>query len=382
MGALLLLSLAAAFREEGAPNPSVVLRALANGYEANRQSVDRGKATFLLLDGHASSPEAARRGEIEDVARAKGTYVFDGPRKRYERLFDREDEISHAKVLNEHESVTPFISVQALTDGTVTLLNMPLYNVSRKAFNRQAMIHPGTGDFNKFFGFPLMLGAKDFHGSTFTQHFENAQGRARGYKSTRLEEGVSLEGLKVDKVTFEYDEGEVTFWIDHERGCVPIKCTARNHPGAETHTDYYEHLSFIDGKLWMPLRTVHYIHGGKKGHAKIFQIENLEIDAHLSDRDFELSFREPTSVIDVVNKQAYEKQMSFSLSKHGRPVANISRPIVFVDSAPPPMPQLPGEIEPSHSWISYVCWGISILLAAFVVYRILRRQRGAHGVGL
>ena len=352
MCTLLLLALASSFRTEDATDSSDVLRAIENGYAANRESVDHGKVAFVFLECKASSPEAARRGEITDVVKAKGTYVFDGPKKRYELLYDRDDVISHTKVLDEHHSSIPFISDQVLTDGSVTLHNRPVYNPFTKTFKRQASIDPGIGGFKRSFRFPLNLGARELPGvDDIAYYLERARnGALKGFRAVKLEEDVILEGRKVHKVTFEYDEGTRTFWVDYQRGCVPVLGRNRTSQRGDQYTTYYEQLSLIGGKLWLPMRLVRYSHGGRS--ARILEIESIQVDRPPSDRDFQLTFSEPTAVVDSVHSRAYSNRTSFSLPNVANPDAHASRPVVIAYSAPPPtMPELPGEIKSSRSWI-------------------------------
>ncbi len=375
---LWMLAVAASCCMDVEPPIPELVQAIANGYAANRESVDHGKATFIYLEGTASSPEAARRGELSDLSRAKGTYVFAGSRMKYERIFDREDVIAHTTVLNEHQSTTSLVgSVQVLTDGELTLFNMPYYDPLRKAFRRQAVIKSSNEPTHSFI-FPLDLGAKDPPPGDIAHYIENAQKHVEGCKGLKYEEGIILEGRRVHKITFEYDSGDVTFWIDYQRGCVPVKSVARNSEGRVTHTTIWDQLTHIADKIWFPMRYVHFLHHVRP-IARVMQVETMEIGPTPSDRDFSLSFPEPTTVLDVVHSRKYLDRISFSMANLGHPEERASKPILVVNSpAPPAPPQLPGERESGHSWVFYACLLVSLSLMIVVGFRISHGKRCAH----
>lgn len=376
MCSLLLLAFAPSVFGQIAPESLDVLRAIENGYAANRASVEHGKARFTFLEGSASSPEAARLGEITDLAKAKGIYVFDGSRKRYELLFEREDVISHTSVLNEHQSSTSFTSDQVLTDGKATLHNGLLYNPFRKAFRRQASIRPGIDSFRQSFRFPLNLGAEGFPGQDdIADYLERARNHAfEGLRAIRLEQDSPLEGRKVYRISFDFEQGERTFWVDYHHGCLPVQIRDRTAEGKEQYAIYYDQVTLVGGRLWLPMRMVRYMYG-EKPIIRVLQIDDMDVDVAPSDRDFQLSFAEPTTVLDAVHGRKYLNRTFFSLSNLARPDENVSKPVTIANSPPPAIPQLPGEMEARRPWTIYICLFISLLLVMIVGYRIWYRRR-------
>ncbi len=290
-----------------------VLQALAQGYTANREGVERCRASFVYREGRAPDLETARQGKLSDPAEAKGAYLFDGSRKKYERLFDREQTISHTSTEGEHPGTCEFVSVQLLTDGTTTLSYTPFYNTHTRAFDTHARIMDADNGCDLSFGFTLDLGTKAQNANGFADQLDRAWNHGpRGAKAVRLKRDVPYDGRKVHLATFEFDGGEVSYWVDYQRGCVPLRILYRTAKEGDYNDEYHEQMSLVGGKLWFPARRVNYNLPGRR--VRILEVDKIQINTPIADADFQLSFVEPVGVYNVVTRDSYKNVRSFPLS--------------------------------------------------------------------
>ncbi len=390
MSFLMLLLFSMAFIQEGGANAAVgsdkeVLQAIANGYVANRECVERCKATFVVMEGRAPNLEAAKRGEIEDPVQAEGAYLYDGSRKKYERLFDRDAIKSHTIPDPGGKLIAPceFMSIQLLTDGRSTLRYVPSYNPFSNQFDKSAFIEEAQVSlFSESMSFPLDLGVKEPYANGIAEQIERASNYVRGLKPLKLERDVQFEGRMVDVVNFEFEGGGATYWIDYRRGCIPLRILSRTDKDGVYNDEWYEHISLVDGRLWFPSRSVSYCYPTRR--VKILEVNKIQIDSVITDADFELTFPEPVSILDAIHNRSYKNAASFSLAKLARPDKTGSHPILIASSAPLPVgaPVLPGELESSRSWIAYLGLSIASILVILVIYRVVRAKRGSHAGGV
>jgi len=375
VNAALVLLCVSFFTKDAVADPSEMLRVIANAYAANRESVDRGRATFFILTGRASSPDAASHGEIDDLVKGRGAYTFDGPKKKYEIIYKNDDLSKHWKMLDENLVTNECKSIYVLSDEKATMYHSPMYWPPKDAIFRNGLITEGLDLFNVHFVFPLRLGARDHRTNDVALDIDDARNRRNGL-TVKLEENVPFEGTTVHKVTIEYAEGDWSYWIDDRRGCVPLQILERLRKSGNLRCIRYEQVQKVGGRLWLPYRYTFYRFHDK--YVRILEIEDIQVDGALSDRDFEVSFPEPVSIIDRVHSRGYAKLTSFSLRQLSEPDRGSSKPIRIVHSAPPPQAtQLPGELDSSRPWIAAVCFGISLLLVAVASYRLYRRRREA-----
>lgn len=396
MNAMLLVMLSAGLVQGGAvaaadaPERKKVLEAIAIGYTANRECVDRCKATFIRMEGRAPNVEAARRGELEDLVKAKGLYVFDGPRKRYECLFDDDAIKSHTTADlkpspsgGERSAVCGFMSALLLADGTSTLLYHRTYNPFSSAFDRVAVIHeavkvPADG----YVGFPLDLGRHHSPPPDGSGESLERAWRVKTPRAVKLEQDALHGDRRVHVVTLEYEGFESTYWVDYKHGCVPLRVLDRGDNEDDCSDTYYEQVSLVGGKLWFPSRWVRY--STRSRRVRIIQVESIQIDTPVTEADLTIRFPEPVAITDLAHRRRYKNAASFSLSKLARPDKAASHPIHIVSSAPSPVgaPVLPGEIESSRSWIAYLGLSIASFLVVIVIYRVLQGKRGSHVGGV
>lgn len=391
MYALLLVSLSMALVGDDvavfkAGTDQEVLQAIAKRYVANRECVERCKATFVRMEGRAPNVEAARRGELEDLVKAKGVYVFDGSRKRFECLFDDDAIKSHTSpdfkpspTGGERSAVCEFMSTLLLADGSSTLVYHRSYNPFSNEFDRVADIHeaekvPASG----YIWFPLGLGL--YH-STPSEGAGETLERAWDLlppKAVELKQDAPYGDRMVHVVTLGYEGGDATYWVDYKRGCIPLRELHRSAKEDDYQETYREQVSLIGGKLWFPSRMVHYISLTRR--VRIIEVESIQINTPVSEADLTIRFPEPVGITDLAHRRGYSKATSFSLSKLDHPDKAASHPIRIATSAPPPLgaPALPGEIESSRSWIAYLGLSIASVLVVLVICRVLHAKRGSH----
>ncbi len=337
-------------------------------YKANKEAFKFGTFEFEYTVGVSASASDARAGVFRRSIKEAGLYIFDGKNGRYELTADPKD----IAAVTEWKDRRPVSSLgkrfRMLTDGSVTFVDS-IHMVDRadKTVKHQPIIVQGTERFFKSFDFPLFIGDNgDRPYDLFSNLTAIKDGRAT---LVDLVPNLDLDGNPVCKVTFAYEEGKCTYWVDLSRGAVPLRI--QNHFN-QNNTDtlfFFSDLVQVPGAGWLPCRMLHIIDEG----VTVYQLHVTKFDARnrppLS--AFQLEFPEPIGVVDGARKLAYSRRKTWSLLNLPSRASHEAKSAIPKTYIAPP--DLPGEIESSPPWV--LPSSLVLLAAGCFVWFFWRRRR-------
>jgi hypothetical protein len=304
---------------------SETLKAISSAYAANWESIDRGKATFVVTEGKAADADAARRGEIPHAVKSTGRYNFSKNNMLYEHIYRDEDVIKNTIIISPKETAPIYLPVLMMTDGTSSFIDLIGMSPADKLVHHRGHIKKGTNDFDEKLSFPLTLGLKRLRVGTLALDLDDARRGAGAAKSFVLQRDVEYEGRGVVQVTISFGETERVYWIDREHGCIPLQIIERTCDQINIRTTNYDWIERVGEKSWLPMRQIRYYYPG--GWTKVFEITKFTSDVNKDKTEFTLSFPEPITIIDAVNELRYEKKRTLALSEFTSPSRDESRPI-------------------------------------------------------
>ena len=223
-----------------------------------------------------------------------------------------------------------------LCDGEATLVDRPFVNDSGSALASSAMIRAGAEHFLNAFDFPLWVGQDGLSGPYDLQR-----------ESRRLAEGKCavkeidfhsrLDSLDVCKVVLDFGSGQRTYWVDINRGAIPLRIEDSRGP-KKTHISVQDDLRFIPNAGWLPFTQRLVMQDGKI----VREIHITEAEVHLKPdvSEFQLDFPSAVKMYDDARKRKYLPRKTWSLLQLPSPNSPDAKPFTPKLSVPPP--ELPG----------------------------------------
>ncbi len=364
---MLALSLAAALCCQN-DDRAQQLDYLGLSYKANKDAFAYGSFHFEFTRGLSASLADAEAEVFSQAFKEDGFYAFDGKNARY-------DLVAEPGVLGAATTWTSLtMAYRLLTDGKVTLRdNMQPYH-KNTTFLHGLMLSPGTDAFYKHdtFEFPLWIG--DRGGGAYDLFQDLTWVKDGKVTLAGLDMDSRLGDRKVCKFSYTWKDGKRTFWIDVDRGCVPLRILEHYNPNNVDVTFIFADLEHVPSAGWLPRRRLHIIGPG----AIVDRFVVTQIDTrHKPGPDvFQLDFPEPVALNDMVKKVVHPKQKSWSLLKLPASTPRGAMPLLPL----PPPPEMPGEIAPTPFWVFVLAAVILAMVAGAALLLVRRIRRSASGV--
>jgi hypothetical protein len=368
---VMLLLLLAGLIGMAPDDSSQQLEFLRLSYRANKDAFAFGTFRFEYTTGNSASASDAESEIFFQFIKEEGFYVFDGENARYELNANPTElaAVTTRSRTDPRKSSSLATSFRMLTDGKVTLMDLLFLNQENTILHHKASIFPQTTLFRKRFEFPLYLGDDSDRPYDL---FSDLTGIKNG-KATLLELDLDsrLGDLKVCKLTYEYRQGKITYWIDLSRGSLPLRILDHYNPTNLDVTFIFGDLVQVSGAGWIPRRRLHILGNG----AVVDRIIIKEIDTQSKPRTsiFGLDFPEPIGIVDQARKLAYSPRKTWSLLQLPSPSSPSSKPVSLKSNISPP--EMPGELRPGSFWTITLPLGVIILLAIGATVVIRRRSR-------
>jgi hypothetical protein len=219
-----------------------------------------------------------------------------------------------------------------------------------------------------FFQFPLWIGSNERH---LFDLFRDLTAIKDGTASLReLDFDSHLDGLPVCKVSLAYETATCTYWIDLNRGCVPLRILNHyNQSNTETTVSYGD-LEQVPDAGWLPRRSLDFIGNGTTVHRMV--VTEVDVRNKPPSSVFQLEFPEPVRLVDGAKMLVYTRGKTWSLLK--LPSANSPGTKALAKSFSAFPPDLPGEIEPGLPWAA-ILPTIALLFLILVSIVVLKRRR-------
>ena len=141
-------------------------------------------------------------------------------------------------------------------------------------------------------------------------------------------------------------EGKCTYWIDVNRGSVPVRIVNEYTETVSSSTYVFGDIEQVTHAGWLPRRKLHYLTGGKT--TDLVVITKIDTQNRPPTSMFQLDFPDPVELGDLQRKVVYRKGKTWSLLKLPSPSSPGTERFGMGPSLLPD--ELPGEIEAGLPW--------------------------------
>ena len=359
----LLLSPSAA----GTEDRDVLARAVAAAYDDNRAKFPFGSFQIDLWEGQAPDAASARSGKFSKSVRTQGELVFIPENARYTSVFSDDDFEAAISRPSERQTTSTLMSFRALTNGKLSLMDRVTPTSKPSRTGRTVMIEAGPEEFIRFAKFPLALGSPEAGRNDFSRNVLAALDGKTGWALESVEDHVTYETREVVRLALRTPTGKVAFWVDLERGGIPLKERFETEDGKFASETYRDDVRLVEGHGWLPYAQTLFDPGSGGTKRLVILASNLETKIDVS--MFLLSFPTPVQVYDRATNRVYKAAKTIDLNHLPGPDSPDSVPV----SASPPADQ-PGEIEASRS-PAWLLAGLAMIgLGAVAVWWLSRKK--------
>ena len=352
------------------------LEFLALLYKANLESFQHGRFRFTFTRGCAASCKEAIAGRFSKAYRAEGLYILSGRDARYEINYTLQDIIKARVKVTQKTSRTTILTCRMLTDGHVSLLDLPAVDETKGIYVHSPHIDAGVESFYDYFSsFPLELG-KSF-GKSYDLYDDLTKMRERNCKISQFSESVYMEGYNVCHLTLEHSTGRRSYWTDQSRGAIPLRIEDTFE--SELYNNcivWYGDIRKVADLAWLPFVRVTCVADGKV----VERIELTDVDCGTKPlvSEFKLDFPTPVPLVDQIKHTRYPPRTTWGL--HDLPLRG-DEPVAPIPFAPEP--ELPGEDLGVRRWADWmIVLGCCLAVLGVVIwsrhrYKRVRGQTGA-----
>ncbi len=350
-----------------AEDPARQLEYIRLSYKANKDAFLFGTFRFEYTIGVSASASDAKSGIFTRSIKEDGFYAFDGKNARYELTADPKAVAAVSRWIDSRRTSSLARTFRLLTDGKVTFMDLLYMDPGDTVLRHNPQIVSGTHPYDDRFDFPLYVGSQ--HSRPYDLFRDLTAIKDDKASLNELDVDSNLNGLKVCRVSFSYQEGKCTYWIDLNRGSVPLQIA--DHYNA-TNLDIlfsFDDLVLVPGGGWLPRRMLHVIGNG----GTVYRLKVTDIDAQHRppSTTFQLEFPEPVGLVDGARKLAYSGRKTWSLLNLPGRSSTEAKPAIPMNHLTPP--DLPGEVGPGSSWaIVVIPVLLLVLVGLFVVLKMLR----------
>ena len=318
-----------------------LLKAIASAYDENLSKFPRCQSELKVRVGKADGIAEARKNQFLTFVEGDGRFAFIPGHWLYEYNFTREDLLAGAKSSPGKKISGSLVSSASVADSRHTLAVRTLPGFDLKSVTRLGTITAGPGEFFRGLTVPLAPGVPEGQRDDLASDLRSALAGG-ATKIDSVNDHEVFEGHKVVKIVVSTPDQKRTYWVDVERGAIPLHLTSVARDGSTTLEVYLDDLQLIPGHGWFPnVRTLWM--GG--GHARRVQLLQPKWDAKDDLTTFRLQFDEPVGIFDRAAMLSYSPRKVWDLEtlpKKGSADAAVVR-----DTPVPPRPALQEEREPS-----------------------------------
>lgn len=367
----LMLALATAMTSQGSSDE--LPRAILDAFTANQAAFRAGEVKFRFTRGTASSSAAARAGKFNPGYGAEGRFAFKGELAYHERLFAEADVLSTSKYVGNGQTMVLLSSFRSATDGKRTLMDWIGAKSGKKA-SHALRLDPGSDRFDADFQFPIALARPDCDWGSPRISLRAAFRGRPGVRIASVDREADFEGRGVVRIAVEYDEGAAEYWIDLERGAIPLKIVRRNIPGGDrpesATTLFHDDVRHVEGAGWLPFeQSWRSDRDGWGGRTVIEEARFSEPPASA----FTMEFAEPIGLVDQSRGLTFAKRTSWDVSKLPSPGSRGVGKLPPASFGPEYEAVLPGERESGRGRGLWLIGALTLAAAGLWIWARSRR---------
>ena len=349
-----------------------LLRAVADAYDENRAKFPFGSAEFEYRDGFAGSLVDAVAGKLRDDFTATGRYAYDD---RKHVLFEKRYPIEALEATtvadaNNHAGGR-LDSVRLLTNGKVTLQESRSASAVKGQFAYGHVITAGTDGFERFAEFPLRLGWPSNDRDDLSAHLRMVLSGAADTSVETIDQNASKDGVKVVRIALKFPNGIVQYWVDLERGAIPL---VRHDEirGGDTFDFIFSQVGPMTGGGWLPSEQTTYL---KNGRTKKLIVTRTDFTQRPTKADLRLELDTPRRIGNVAAGVSYQSRKVWDLDDLPSSSSKDVLPLAKGVANPPAALALPGVRDDRPPYFTMVGIVLAVvLLSTFAVWRF-RLQR-------
>ncbi len=318
-------------------------RSVAGIFDDNRSKFPFGEFRIECVSGEASSLKEARADRYLKSHRTMGEYVFIPDHARYRRAFSNRDMEEETRRPSATQSTSTLVSVQALHNSKLSLIDRQAASLKGSEPDHLVAIVAGVAEFNRFAFVPLALGLRDSVRGDLARDVKLALDGRDGWSLEAVEDRATFEGREVVKVVLKVGDARRIYWVDPERGGVPLMMRDEMAGGKQVTELVQEDLRQVKGRGWLPFAMTMFHDDGR---VQRVLIRSEACENPLSASVLGLDFPVPVAAQDQVTNRVYAPQKYWHLDELSGPNSPKATPVARPDLGPP---VLPGERE-SPSW--------------------------------
>jgi hypothetical protein len=227
------------------------LTAIALSYQANKEAFRSASFRFEYTTGSSANAGEASAGRFSNSITGRGLYVFDEGNARYERNYEIEDLARTTTKIDNRRARASLFPIRMLCDGETTLIDRPTLNEAKSEIIHSPAIRVGADAFFKEFHFPLFLGSDP--GGEYDLYSVLKRVRGGEMSVEEVDQHARSGGLEVTKLVVVAGSRRLTFWVDLDRGCIPLRILDSTDAGdpMQTWITINDDLTLVPNAGWL-----------------------------------------------------------------------------------------------------------------------------------
>lgn len=347
--------------------------AVRDTYNANLEELRSGSLYFTLASGTSADLKSALSGRWSSRVEAECSFYSDGKNSRFECLYKPEDLHRYRKPINDRQFASSLMPIRILTDGTMSLIDRLGATPDGKGLIHAPRLFPGKFEFYQNLSLPLALGGNGAGYLHLGADIDGALLNRPEWRLAEISDRDSIGKVNVVKLTFKAPDRSRVYWVDIERGAIPLKIESY-HKGELLITFVRENLRLLSNKGWYPMREVSFVKGGKTREHMIREKSDFGVPPN--DSEFRLQFPQPQRLVNQALLVNYAPRNVWDLRKLPSPSSAGTQRLVVAKS-PAGLAQMPaGEREAPPNWAMPLTL-VGLILLAIVALRVKVRFRHA-----
>jgi hypothetical protein len=340
------------------------LKAIRTIFDENRNKFDRGNFRFSYVRFRDCNLDDVKQAHFKNSNKCTGEYIFNGQFAKYVRLLPDDVLTSNVTEIGAGKVGTDLISFRAVTDKRRAMKDLHIAPAKTHT-EHKLTISSNLASFYQDIIFPLELGFADEYRRDIAMTIEAIIEGRQGIQLVSIGHDAILGNRKVTRIEIEKGGFATAFYVDLERGCIPLQ-TQRENKRRKTFTELLGDVRLVPGHGWLPFSST-YFYDGRGEHVEITSYD-LEIPRDVS----QLEFARPEIASDMDAKHYYPARVKWDLAN----LPSSKDSTAFGTPGDAGEPTMPGELErPPRGHFVYYILGAIILALLYIVGRIRRSAR-------
>ena len=352
----------------------IAIRDLAASNTAKFQS---GSLRMTFQDGKAANADAARRGDLTEVAVAESRYRYNSQgRAFYDLRFSLKSLQAATLQTSATSAAAMLISYQTVTNGEMTLYESiyPAGSILRGATSATM----GTNQFYTGLRLPLRLGFPPRErGDT-----EFLLGRVIDHRDGFFLKSMDLKAIRDGRIQPRFvtanPRGACEFQVDLEHGGVS-SYSSWTLPSGYVAEGYNDKIEFVPGHGWLPFNIT--LRNNSSSRVKRIVVDGYDFDTPLDATAFDLTLLSPGAWPHPLTGKLSPALTTYNLDKLPASFTKAKTPLAVPsasvsESKQPELPRMgpsnqPRELEvpPSNRWLLMsIAVGLLAIIGGFWVW--------------